>query len=167
MFYPAGARRRPPGEVRPVRRSACSACGADVIWAVFPDRVVRPIESCPDGDGTIALQSGLPGLGPPRRIEARIVSGVRTSYRSHLETCPRAYLSRNRLSDELACCACGVEMAGPENGRSVCVECQARQRAALHELAGHMVEELGQAGAAHLVAHLSANAAARISRGKR
>lgn len=149
------------------RRSACSACGALVTWALFPDHVVRPIEVCPDGEGTIALQPALPGIGAPQRIEARIVSGVRTSHRLHIDTCPRAELFRNRWRIVLRCCACACEMVALESGRSVCGPCQAAERAGLDAVADRMVAELGQAEALSLVNRLRDVAGARISRGKR
>jgi hypothetical protein len=149
------------------KRGACSACGARVTWALFPDRVVRPIEACADGDGTIALQPPLPGVGALGRIEARIVSGVRSAYRLHVQSCPRAALFRNRWCAELRCSACGAELVAPENGRSICSPCQLAERAALAHLADRMVEQLGQAGAQLFASQLQDIAAARAVEGKR
>ena len=149
------------------RRGVCSACGAKVTWALFPDRVVRPVESCPDGEGSVALQPMLPGLGTPARIEARIVSGVRTAYRLHLETCPRASVFRNRWKVEIRCPGCSEPLVALENGRSLCATCQARERAHLVELADEMLTRLGAAGAEQLIAGVVMEAEGRNRMGKR
>jgi len=151
----------------PAKRGHCSACGAKVTWAAFPDRAVRPIESCPDGEGTVALQPVLPGLGPLGRIEARIVSGVRTAYRLHLEKCPRASVFRNRFRIELCCRSCSVPMATLENGRSLCAVCQEIERARLVELAAHMTARLGVDGAHQVIAGVAMEAEGRARMGKR
>lgn len=119
--------------------AVCSACRAKVTWALFPDGVVRPIESCDEGAGSVALQAQLFG----GRLEARIVSGVRTSYRLHLDTCPKAAMYRNRWRSELRCTGCQGRMVALEGGRSVCATCQKIERARLAELAGEMVEQFG------------------------
>jgi hypothetical protein len=123
------------------RPAICSACKAKVTWATFPDGVKRPIDNCTDGEGSVALQPSLPGIGG--RIEARIVSGVRTSYRLHLDTCPQAHVYRNRWRASLRCSGCDVPMLALENKRSVCAACQRNETARLAELAGEMVERFG------------------------
>jgi LSD1 subclass zinc finger protein len=131
--------------------SVCSACSAPVSWAVFPDRVTRPIEPAPEGDGDVALQPTLPGLDPkPRRHEARMVSGVRTRWRLHLATCPRAHIYRTRWQLELACVSCRAPMVALEGGRSVCATCQAAERRRLAELADALAALGGEAARAVL-----------------
>lgn len=150
------------------RRGHCSACGARVTWALFPGGAVRPIESCPDGEGSVALQPVLPGLGGTLgRIEARNVSGVRTAYRLHLETCPRASVFRGRWRIELCCGSCSVPMAALENGRSLCVVCQKAERARLAELADEMLARLGAVGALELLDGFRMEAEGRARMGKR
>jgi hypothetical protein len=129
--------------------SVCSACRALVTWARFADNVVRPIESCADGEGTVALLPTLPGIGG--RLEARQVVGVRTSFRLHLETCPKAYLYRNRWRTDLRCSVCAVPMVALENGRSLCATCQAVERARMVEVAGELVK-LGREEAQEAIA---------------
>lgn len=138
-----------------------------MTWALFPDQVVRPIEACADGDGTIALQPVLPGLGAPGRIEARIVTGVRTSHRLHIDSCPRAALFRNRWRVVLRCCVCAVEMVALESGRSVCAACQDAEQAALDGVADCLVTELGQAEALLLISQIGDIAKVRALEGKR
>jgi hypothetical protein len=132
--------------------SVCRACQAKVTWAKFPDGVVRPIEPCADGDGSVALQPMLPGIGVPGRVEARIVSGIRTSLRLHIETCARAELYRARWRTEIRCGGCDVPMPALVGGRSLCARCQATERARLAELAGELRDQLGADGARAAIA---------------
>ena len=127
--------KRPPKE-----RNKCSACGAAIKWAHFSDGV-RPIESCDEGEGTVAIQAPLPGIDG--KTFALFVSGVRTSYRLHLESCTHAAAFRSRWKTKITCRGCSVPMAALEGGRTVCRNCQRVEASKLDELAGLLVERFG------------------------
>lgn len=121
-------------------RENCSACGAPIKWAHFSDGV-RPIEKCPEGEGTVAIQAPLPGIdGKTFAIQ---VSGVLTTWRLHLDTCPHAEVFRSRWRTRINCRGCGVRMLALENGRTVCARCQRKEATKVDELAGLLVERFG------------------------
>lgn len=144
-------------------RSACRACSAEVTWARFPDGVVRPIEPCADGAGTVAMQPMLPGIGVHGRVEARIVSGLRTSLRLHMEACPRADLFRARWRNDIECGGCHAIMPALVGGRSVCGPCQRTERQRLAELAGELHGRLGADGARAAIASVLSSTRGRPS----
>ncbi len=138
------------------KTAVCGACAASVTWVVFPDGTGRPIERCPDGAGDVAIQPQLPGLGP-RRLEARVVSGVRTAYRLHVPHCARA--AALKPPGERRCMGCRVPLEGTR--ASLCFRCQTKERDRMAEVVGRLVERFGESGAREHVARALADRRAR------
>lgn len=78
---------------RPERKrpSICHSCKATVVWVLL-DGKRQPLDWLPAGGGNVALEPELPGV--PRAgdqlARARVISGVTTHYRRHIESCPDA-----------------------------------------------------------------------------
>jgi hypothetical protein len=129
-----------------IRRVPCSVCRAAVIWAVFADGIRRPVEDCPEGEGAIGLQTHLfRGTRAPH-VEARHVL-IRTSYRPH--SCQGRPVAG--VGGPLVCLVCRRPMKAHVRARSVCAGCQAAERAALAELAAHLVAAFGAGAALELL----------------
>jgi hypothetical protein len=132
-----------------IRRVSCSGCSSPVIWATFADGHKRPVEDCPLGDGAIALQehlfsSGRRAGGRSGFVEARAVR-LATRFRAHV--CQGRADRPGGADGERLCLVCRVPMVALERGRSVCIACQAEERAGLVELAAHLVDGFGRDGA--------------------
>lgn len=78
------------------RPSVCHYCQAPIVWA-YLDKKRQALDYLAAGGGNVALEPELPGLSrPPALVDARIVSGVTTHYRRHIESCPNADEVRQR-----------------------------------------------------------------------
>lgn len=130
-----------------IRRVSCSGCTSPVIWATFADGHKRPVEDCPLGDGTIAIQEHLFASGRRRKMHFVEARSVRLATRFRLHVCAGRGDRPAGADGERLCLDCRVPMVALVGGRSVCLACQTEERASLAELAGALVDRFGLAGA--------------------
>lgn len=90
----------PAAAARPKRPSVCHSCKATVVWVLLAGKR-QPLDFLPDGGGNIAIEQELfarePGVDNLAR--ARVVTGVTTRYRRHIDNCPHAAAWRDRWKE--------------------------------------------------------------------
>lgn len=80
------------------RPSLCHSCKREVVWVLL-DGKRQPLDHIGAELGDVALEDELFPLSPAegdRLQRATFVSGVRTHYRRHIESCPDAPAWRER-----------------------------------------------------------------------